>query len=118
MILNRDDILKAALKTRRVSLENGDVLIKALPASAVFSMREATDGKAPSEDALYKLVALSICDERGNAILSIEDVANLDLVTINTVIAEIYSLNGLNPEAVEKAKAELKKIQAKGRSTK
>lgn len=107
-VLTKEMLLKASRKLKKISLDAGDIYIKALSANEVFDLKNKTSVEKPDEQTLYFLVSLSVCDKEGKTILEVEDVANLDIETINKIVIEIYEFNGLNPDAVAKAKEQLK----------
>ena len=112
MTLNRDQLLKASVRVKAISIEGvGDISIKALSAGSIFNLYSKTE--KPTEDTLFELVALSVCDAEGNAILTKEDAALLETKTINTIIAEVFSFNAMNQEAVEQARSKLKNAKPK-----
>ena len=106
--LNRDSLIKASQKLKKIELEAGDIFIRLLSAHEVFEMKSKTDNESPTERILFELASKCICDKTGGTFMSPEDISLLDMETINKNIIEIYEFNNLNPDAVEKAKAQLK----------
>jgi hypothetical protein len=110
--LNRDTLIKASQKTKKIELEDGDIYIKLLNANQIFQLQNKNKDEAPSESMLFELASICVCDKSGNTFMSPEDISLLDMETINKIIIAIYEFNGLNPDAVAKAKEVLKSTES------
>lgn len=110
----RQSILSSRLKLVKV----GDTkfYLRALPASFILELQTRLKGKnnVPAEEDMFEMLSRSICDSKGNPILSVEQAKELDMLMLNSLATEMMDFNALNPDAVEKAKAELKNLQAEG----
>lgn len=88
------DILKRGkCQIKLVKLKTlGDVHIKELSASDVT---ENAENEADS----YRMVALSLCDDEGNAILTADEIKTLSMAAFTELSNAIMELNGLSQEA-------------------
>jgi hypothetical protein len=66
------------------------------------------------DETLYILVAESICDREGEALFTAEEARGLNVFLLNSLITEAMDFNGLNPDAVDKAREKLKNAQTQG----
>lgn len=71
MALSRSELLKAVTKLKTIDVEGiGQVLIKPLPVSDILQV-DANDNEAS-----FKIIAKSLCDEDGQPLFSLEDLKN------------------------------------------
>lgn len=109
----KDDLLSVNVK--EVTLPSGKkAYLRALSADILMSKQDK--GNFTEED-YFELVSQSVCNRRGKLLLTTNDVRKMDFALLNFFAIEVIDLNNVNPDAVEKAKEELKKVQTEGFST-
>jgi hypothetical protein len=100
---------------KQVELEGMKFYIKRLSASFIFDLQEKQkEKKLAMEETLYILVSESVCDRDGKPLFSEEEARALNVFMLNSLITEAMDFNGLNPDAVDKARAKLKNAQTQG----
>jgi hypothetical protein len=100
---------------KQVELEGMKFYIKRLSASFIFDLQEKQkEKKLAMEETLYILVSESVCDRDGKPLFSEEEARALNVFMLNSLITEALDFNGLNPDAVDKARAKLKNAQTQG----
>jgi len=103
-MLTRDALIKP--RTKEISIEGGNVVIRALTAAEAFDLR----GKDMQSADIFGMIAKSIVDP----VLSPEDVGLLPASTLTELTNEIFTFNALGPKAIAEAEAELKKTMGAG----
>lgn len=130
--LNRTELLKKDIfKIERVDLPNGDyVFVRQMNAkmkdsleSSIMVVTEKGDNIEFTKDLTgfrAKLVALCVCDEEGNSILSLKDAAvlaeNKSSETLEIIANKISALNGMAVMDKVKAIKNLDPAQEEGSS--
>jgi len=104
-MLTRDALIKP--RTKEISIEGGNVVIRALTAAEAFDLR----GKDMQSADIFGMIAKSIVDP----VLSPEDVGLLPASTLTELTNEIFTFNALGPKAIAEAEAELKKTMTEGK---
>jgi hypothetical protein len=111
-LLSKKDILeKSKPKITRVYVEafDGDILIRSLSAQKVLKLQDnLIDGKA-NANYFNNLISLSIVDENNELVYTFDEASELDSKPFNEIILAISEANGMNPDAIAKAKEELQK---------
>lgn len=101
-MLTRDALIKPKKKT--ITIEGGDVVIRALTAGEAFEMR----GKDMQSAEIFGLIAKSIVEP----VLSTDDVGMLPASIVTQLTTEIFVFNALGKKAIAEATQELKKTEA------
>ena len=113
----KEQLLTGQLK--EVELNGIKYFIKRLSASYILQL-QGKQGKgtdlAVMENVLYELVANAVTDKKGNPVFSKDEVSGLDIFVLNSLITEVMDYNGLNPDAVGKAKDKLKNVETQSNS--
>jgi len=103
-MLTRDALIKP--RTKEISIEGGNVVIRALTAAEAFDLR----GKDMQSADIFGMIAKSIMDP----VITPEDVGLLPASTLTELTSEIFIFNALGPKAIAMAEAELKKTMGAG----
>lgn len=103
-MLTRDALIKP--RTKEISIEGGNVVIRALTAAEAFDLR----GKDMQSADIFGMIAKSIVDP----VITPEDVGLLPASTLTELTSEIFIFNALGPKAIAMAEAELKKTMGAG----
>lgn len=113
MSINKLALLKP--KTTDIPVKEGQVTVtvRALPAKFVLDLK----GRELSDSDFYEIIALSVLDDDGQQMMTAEEAARLDFVTMNELAIGIMDFNNLSMEAVKRAKESLKKVQTEGSAT-
>jgi hypothetical protein len=112
-ILTENELLDISkLYTKEVLVpERGEdcgVVIKKLDAGDVVRIQETVkDGKA-SLDYYCSLISLSVVNDKNKTFLKNEVVAKWNPGEFNRILLEVLDFNGMNPEKVAEARAQLK----------
>jgi hypothetical protein len=101
--LTRADLL--AVRIFKVELPDGTVRIRALSAGYAVGLRGRTLGDAD----IFDMIARSICDDNGEAMLTAEDVAAMPLSLLQPILDGILLFNALGKD---QAAIDLKKTPA------
>ena len=83
---NKESLLKS--ETITVKVCGGDVVIRKLKAGEVLK-------KGNDEDRAVEMVAASLIEP----VLTVEDVKNMSIDAVNSLLAEIMTFNGMDKEA-------------------
>jgi hypothetical protein len=113
----RDRAKKALLQgqLKQVEVEGAKFYVRRLSASFIFDLQEKQKNQELAvEDTLYALVAASICDRDGVSLFTADEARELNVFLLNSLITEAMDFNGLNPDAVDKAREKLKNAQTQG----
>jgi hypothetical protein len=109
---------KKALLTgqlKQVEVEGMKFYVRRLSAHFIFDLQEKQKVEVLSmEDTLYCLVAESICDRDGEPLFTEDEAKGLSVFLLNSLITEAMDFNGLNPDAVDKAREKLKNAPTQG----
>jgi hypothetical protein len=109
---------KKALLTgqlKLVEVEGMKFYVRRLSAHFIFDLQEKQKVEVLSmEDTLYRLVAESICDRDGEPLFTEDEAKGLSVFLLNSLITEAMDFNGLNPDAVDKAREKLKNAPTQG----
>jgi hypothetical protein len=103
-MLTRDALIKP--RTKEISIEGGNVVIRALTAAEAFELRGVDMQSAD----IFGMIAKSIVDP----VITPEDVGLLPASTLTELTSEIFIFNALGPKAIAMAEAELKKTMGAG----
>lgn len=106
-MLTRDQLVKP--KTKQITIDGGDVIIRALTADESFDLR----GKDVQKAEIYGVISQSLVDP----VLTVEDVGSLPAETLTKLIDEIFTFNKLGRKAVAEATEELKKTSTDDKPT-
>lgn len=107
----KNDVVKMLQpKTREVLVEGDDTayIIKSLSGYEIIKTQLAGQNGMGAEDQLYDLISKSVIDDNGEFLFTMDEARQLDNIRSNTLMIEVYDLNGLSPEAVKQAKEQLK----------
>lgn len=102
-MLTRDQLLKP--KTTTISVDGGNLTIRALSAEYAMSLR----GRNLQGADIFEVIADSIIDENGEKMLTGAEVGTLAIATLEQIVKAVFAFNKLGNKAVEEATAELKK---------
>lgn len=104
-MLTKADLLKP--KTKKIPVDDGEILIRALSAAYAMGLR----GKDLQGSDIFQIIADSIVDEQGNALLTGDEVGSLAVATLEQIVKGIFAFNALGEKAVSEAVTELKKTE-------
>lgn len=113
----RDRAKKTLLQgqLKQVEIEGAKFYVRRLSASFIFDLQgKQKENKLATEETLYILVAESICDREGMPLFTADEARGLNVFLLNSLITEAMDFNGLNPDAVDKAREKLKNAQTQG----
>lgn len=102
-MLSKAELLKPKITT--VNIDGGSLAIRALSASYAMGLR----GRDLQGVDIFQIIADSIIQEDGSAMLTAEEVGTLAIGTITQITKAIFEFNSLGEKAVSDAVAELKK---------
>lgn len=102
-MLNKADLLKQ--KTTVIEVDGGSLTIRALSAEYAMGLR----GRDLQGTDIFEVIAYSIVQENGEAMLTGAEVGTLAISTLEQIVKQVFEFNALGKKAVEDATAELKK---------
>jgi hypothetical protein len=113
----REKAKKALLQgqLKQVEVEGAKFYVRRLSASFIFDLqKKQKDNKLAMDETLYILLAESICDRDGEPLFTADEARGLNVFLLNSLITEAMDFNGLNPDAVDKAREKLKNAPTQG----
>jgi hypothetical protein len=109
---------KKALLTgtlKQVEVEGFKFYVRQLSASFIFDLqKKQKNSELAMDETLYILLAESICDRDGEPLFTADEARGLNVFLLNSLITEAMDYNGLNPDAVDKAREKLKNAPTQG----
>jgi hypothetical protein len=103
---------KSKLYTKEILVpewgEDAGAILKKLDAGDVIHIQETVkDGKA-SLDYYCSLISLSVINQKNKTFLTNAEVAKWEPAPFNRLLLEVLDFNGMSPEKVAEARAQLK----------
>ena len=102
-MISKAELLKP--KTASIDVDGGTITIRALSAEYAMGLR----GKDLQGSDIFDIIADSIVDDKGEKMLTGQEVGTLAITTLEQIIKGIFAFNKLGAKAVEEAVNELKK---------
>lgn len=109
-VLTKNEVKNVVkIETRRLEFDelDYDLIIRNLNADAVLKLQKYIENDKPTPEYFFHLIVLSVIDDEMLPVFTLEDAKNLPPNVLNKLLIDISELNGLDKEAVEKAKQEL-----------